>query len=160
MDKLDKVILDLLQKDSELTIQEIAKSVYLSTTPCWKRIKQLKNNGYINKTVSLVDRKRVGSNVTAMVFVTVNTHDQQKIKIFAETILEIPEVIECYRMSGEIDYLLKVVVSDIDSYDTFYKNLIEKVQFLKVTSHFAIEEIKSTTEIPLSQLEKLSKKTN
>ncbi|HIL44738.1 MAG TPA: Lrp/AsnC family transcriptional regulator, partial [Candidatus Thioglobus sp.] len=69
-------------------------------------------------------------------------------------------VIECYRMSGEIDYLLKVVVSDIESYDTFYKNLIAQVQFLKVTSHFAIEEIKSTTKIPLSQLEKLSKKAN
>ncbi len=93
-----------------------------------------------------------------MVFVTVNTHDQQKINIFAETILNIPEVIECYRMSGEIDYLLKVVVSDIESYDTFYKNLIEKVQFLKVTSNFAIEEIKSTTEIPLTKLEQLSKK--
>ena len=126
MDAIDIKLLELLQQNAELTIQELSAEVHLSTTPCWKRIKHLKNNGYINKTVSLVDRKRVGSNVTAMVFVTVNTHDQQKIKIFAETILEIPEVIECYRMSGEIDYLLKVVVSDIESYDTFYKNLIEK----------------------------------
>jgi Lrp/AsnC family transcriptional regulator len=160
MDAIDIKLLDLLQQNAELTIQELSTEVHLSTTPCWKRINQLKNNGYISKTVSLVDRKMVGSNVTVMVFVTVNTHDQQKIKIFAETVLEIPEVIECYRMSGEIDYLLKVVVSDIESYDTFYKNLIAQVQFLKVTSHFAIEEIKSTTKIPLSQLEKLSKKVN
>ena len=160
MDAIDIKLLDLLQQNAELTIQELSTEVHLSTTPCWKRINQLKNNGYISKTVSLVDRKMVGSNVTAMVFVTVNTHDQQKIKIFAKTVLEIPEVIECYRMSGEIDYLLKVVVSDIESYDTFYKNLIAQVQFLKVTSHFAIEEIKSTTKIPLSQLEKLSKKAN
>ena len=113
---------------------------------------QLKNNGYINKTVSLVDRKRVGANVTAMVSIKVNNHNQERISIFSKTIQDIPEVIECYRMSGETDYLLKVVVSDIESYDAFYKNLIEKVQFLKVTSNFAIEEIKSTTEIPLTKL--------
>ena len=152
MDTIDIKLLELLQHNAELTIQELSKEVHLSTTPCWKRINQLKNNGYINKTVSLVDRKRVGANVTAMVSIKVNNHNQERISIFSKTIQNIPEVIECYRMSGEIDYLLKVVVSDIESYDTFYKNLIEKVQFLKVTSNFAIEEIKSTTEIPLTKL--------
>ena len=158
MDAIDIKLLELLQKNAELTIQELSKKVHLSTTPCWKRINQLKSNGYINKTVSLVDRKRVGVKVTAMVSIKVNNHNQERISIFAKTIQDIPEVIECYRMSGETDYLLKVVVSDIESYDIFYKNLIEKVQFLKVTSNFAIEEIKSTTEIPLTKLEQLSKK--
>jgi Lrp/AsnC family transcriptional regulator len=158
MDAIDIKLLELLQRNAELTIQELSKEVHLSTTPCWKRINQLKNNGYINKTVSLVDRKRVGAKVTAMVSIKVNNHNQERISIFAKTIQDIPEVIECYRMSGETDYLLKVVVSDIESYDIFYKNLIEKVQFLKVTSNFAIEEIKSTTEIPLTKLEQLSKK--
>jgi Lrp/AsnC family transcriptional regulator len=158
MDTIDIKLLELLQHNAELTIQELSKEVHLSTTPCWKRINQLKNNGYINKTVSLVDRKRVGANVTAMVSIKVNNHNQERISIFSKTIQDIPEVIECYRMSGETDYLLKVVVSDIESYDAFYKNLIEKVQFLKVTSNFAIEEIKSTTEIPLTKLEQLSKK--
>ncbi len=158
MDAIDIKLLELLQHNAELTIQELSKEVHLSTTPCWKRINQLKSNGYINKTVSLVDRKRVGANVTAMVSIKVNNHNQERISVFAKTIQHIPEVIECYRMSGETDYLLKVVVSDIESYDTFYKNLIEKVQFLKVTSNFAIEEIKSTTEIPLTKLEQLSKK--
>jgi len=153
MDTIDIKLLELLQHSAELTIQELSKEVHLSTTPCWKRINQLKNNGYINKTVSLVDRKRVGANVTAMVSIKVNNHNQERISIFSKTIQDIPEVIECYRMSGETDYLLKVVVSDIESYDAFYKNLIEKVQFLKVTSNFAIEEIKSTTEIPLTKLE-------
>ncbi|MBC8513809.1 MAG: Lrp/AsnC family transcriptional regulator [Candidatus Thioglobus sp.] len=153
MDTIDIKLLELLQHNAELTIQELSKEVHLSTTPCWKRINQLKNNGYINKTVSLVDRKRVGANVTAMVSIKVNNHNQERISIFSKTIQDIPEVIECYRMSGETDYLLKVVVSDIESYDAFYKNLIEKVQFLKVTSNFAIEEIKSTTEIPLTKLE-------
>jgi len=158
MDAIDIKLLELLQHNAELTIQELSKEVHLSTTPCWKRINQLKSNGYINKTVSLVDRKRVGANVTAMVSIKVNNHNQERISIFAKTIQDIPEVIECYRMSGETDYLLKVVVSDIESYDAFYKNLIEKVHFLKVTSNFAIEEIKSTTEIPLTKLEQLSKK--
>ena len=152
MDTIDIKLLELLQHNAELTIQELSKEVHLSTTPCWKRINQLKNNGYINKTVSLVDRKRVGANVTAMVSIKVNNHNQERISIFSKTIQDIPEVIECYRMSGETDYLLKVVVSDIESYDAFYKNLIEKVKFLKVTSNFAIEEIKSTTEIPLTKL--------
>jgi Lrp/AsnC family transcriptional regulator len=88
-----------------------------------------------------------------MVAVTVTNHNQERISVFADTVKEIPEVIECYRMSGETDYLLKVVVSDIESYDNFYKNLIEKVKFLKVTSNFAIEEIKSTTEIPINTMD-------
>ena len=153
MDAIDIKLLKLLQHNAELTIQELSSKVHLSTTPCWKRINQLKSNGYINKTVALVNRKRVGSNVTAMVGVTVTNHNQERISVFADIVKEIPEVIECYRMSGETDYLLKVVVSDIESYDNFYKNLIEKVKFLKVTSNFAIEEIKSTTEIPINTLD-------
>ena len=117
MDAIDFKLLELLQHNAEMTIQELSAEVHLSTTPCWKRINQLKNLGYISKTVSLVDRKKIGLNVTTMVFVTLSTHDQEKIKIFDETIKQIPEVVECYRMSGEIDYLLKVVLSDIESYD-------------------------------------------
>ena len=83
MDAIDKKLLDLLQNNAEMTVQELSKEVHLSTTPCWKRINQLKKLGYINKTVALIDRKRIGLNVTAIVFVTVNTHDQEKISIFA-----------------------------------------------------------------------------
>ena len=122
MDAIDIKLLKLLQHNAELTIQELSAEVHLSTTPWWKRINQLKSNGYISKTVALVDRKRVNSNVTAMVAVTVTNHNQERIKLFSKIIKEIPEVIECYRMSGETDYLLKVVVSDIESYDIFYKN--------------------------------------
>mgnify|MGYP006101483447 FL=1 len=155
MDAIDIKLLNLLQNNAELTIQELSSEVHLSTTPCWKRINQLKDNGYISKTVALVNRKRVNSNVTAMVSIRVTDHNQERIQHLSKVIKEIPEVIECYRMSGETDYLLKVVVSDIESYDIFYKNLIEQVQFLKVTSNFAIEEIKSTTEIPLTKMEQL-----
>ncbi|MEC7596130.1 MAG: Lrp/AsnC family transcriptional regulator [Pseudomonadota bacterium] len=152
MDAIDIKLLKLLQNNAELTVQELSSEVHLSTTPCWKRINQLKDNGYISKTVAIVDRKKVNSNVTAMVSVRVTDHNQERIHHFSKVIKEIPEVIECYRMSGETDYLLKVVVSDIESYDIFYKNLIENVRSLKVTSNFAIEEIKSTTEIPLNSL--------
>ena len=114
MDATDVKLLELLQHNAEMTIQQLSAEVHLSTTPCWKRINQLKKLGYINKTVSLVDRKKIGLNVTTMVFVTLNTHNQEKIRIFNETIQQIPEVVECYRMSGEIDYLLKVVLSDIE----------------------------------------------
>ena len=158
MDAIDIKLLKLLQNNAELTVQELSSEVHLSTTPCWKRINQLKNNGYISKTVAIVDRKKVNSNVTAMVSVRVTDHNQERIQHFSKVIKEIPEVIECYRMSGETDYLLKVVVSDIESYDIFYKNLIENVRSLKVTSNFAIEEIKSTTEIPLNNLKKLVQK--
>ena len=158
MDAIDIKLLKLLQNNAELTVQELSSEVHLSTTPCWKRINQLKDNGYISKTVAIVDRKKVNSNVTAMVSVRVTDHNQERIQHFSKVIKEIPEVIECYRMSGETDYLLKVVVSDIESYDIFYKNLIENVRSLKVTSNFAIEEIKSTTEIPLNNLKKLVKK--
>ena len=158
MDAIDIKLLKLLQNNAELTVQELSSEVHLSTTPCWKRINQLKDNGYISKTVAIVDRKKVNSNVTAMVSVRVTDHNQERIQHFSKVIKEIPEVIECYRMSGETDYLLKVVVSDIESYDIFYKNLIENVRSLKVTSNFAIEEIKSTTEIPLNSLIKTSKK--
>jgi len=86
MDAIDVKLLELLQHNAEMTIQQLSAEVHLSTTPCWKRIKQLKNLGYISKTVSLVDRKKIGLNVTTMVFVTLNTHDQEKIRIFDETI--------------------------------------------------------------------------
>ena len=153
MDATDVKLLELLQYNAEMTIQQLSAEVHLSTTPCWKRINQLKKLGYISKKVSLVDSKRIGLKVSTMVFVTLNTHDQEKIRIFDETIQQIPEVVECYRMSGEIDYLLKLVLRDIEGYDSFYKRLIDKVQFVKVTSHFAIEEIKHTTEIPLGLIQ-------
>ena len=158
MDAIDIKLLKLLQNNAELTVQELSSEVHLSTTPCWKRINQLKDNGYISKTVAIVDRKKVNSNVTAMVAVRVTDHNIERIQHLSKVIKKIPEVIECYRMSGETDYLLKVVVSDMESYDIFYKNLIENVRSLKVTSNFAIEEIKSTTEIPLNNLKKLVKK--
>lgn len=149
MDSIDIKLLHLIQEDANITIQQLAEKVHLSTTPCWKRINQLEKFGFIDKTVSIINRKNVGLDVTAIVFITIDNHNQEKINIFAETIKKFPEILECYRMSGEIDYLLKVIVKDINHYDNFYKKLIEKINFIKVTSHFAIEEVKFTTALPL-----------
>ncbi len=150
MDKTDIQILDLLQKNAELTVQDISKMVYLSTTPCWKRINKLKNTGYIQKTVALLDPKKVNLNTTAFVFITMNSHDQEKLALFSKVIEKMPEITECHRMSGTIDYLLKVIIRDIEGYDSFYKKLIKEIQFLKITSNFTIEKIKHTSELPIS----------
>lgn len=149
MDKVDRQILALLQNNAELTVQDISKSVHLSTTPCWKRIDRLKNAGYIQKTVAILDPKKVGLRATAFVFITMEDHNQEKLSLFARVVSNMPEVVECHRMSGSIDYLLKVIVCDIEGYDNFYQRLINKAQFLKVTSNFVIENIKCTSEIPL-----------
>ena len=150
MDKIDRIILDLLQKNSDLTIQEISKSVHLSGTPCWHRIKRLREQGYIQKTVAIIDPKKVQLNTTVFVFVVIESHDQEKLELFSRTISGMPEIVECHRLSGSVDYLLKIVIKDIEGYDLFYKKLINKVSFLKVTSNFVIEKMKQTTEIPIN----------
>ncbi len=149
MDKTDRAILDLLQKNSDLTIQEISKSVYLSTTPCWKRINKLKMGGFIQKTVVILNTKKIHLNTTVFVFITIENHDQKKLALFSKTVEKIPEIVECHRMSGTIDYLLKIVTKDIESYDLFYKKLINRLPFLKVTSNFVLEKIKQTSEVPI-----------
>ncbi|HAY40799.1 MAG TPA: ArsR family transcriptional regulator, partial [Gammaproteobacteria bacterium] len=132
------------------TIQEISKSVYLSTTPCWQRIKRLKERGFIQKTVAILDPKMAELNTTVFVFVTIENHDKDKLELFSRVVSMMPEIVECHRLSGSIDYLLKVIIKDIEGYDLFYKGLITKVSFLNVTSNFVIERMKQTTEIPIN----------
>lgn len=149
MDKVDKAILNLLQKNADLTIQDISQSVYLSTTPCWKRINKLKIGGFIQKTVAILDPKKAQLNTTVFVFVTIGNHDQEKLALFSKTVGRMSEIVECHRISGAIDYLLKIITKDIESYDAFYKKLINEAPFLKVTSNFVLEKIKQTSEIPI-----------
>ena len=149
MDDIDRQILGLLQKDATLSTAEIAEAVGLSTTPCWRRIQILEQEGYITGRVALVDRNKV--NVPLDVFVTVKTseHNYDWLERFAETVGDFPEVVELYRMSGDIDYLMRVVVPDMAAYDKFYKGLIERVKLSDVSSSFAMERIKYTTALPL-----------
>ncbi len=152
MDRLDKKILKLLQEDTTIAVADIAKKVGLSTTPCWRRIQKLEEEGVIRKRVALLDPAAINARVTVFVSIRTNTHSVEWLKRFSEVIAEFPEVVEFYRMSGEVDYLLRVVVPDIAAFDEFYKRLIAKIEIRDVSSAFAMEQIKYTTEMPLDYM--------
>jgi Lrp/AsnC family transcriptional regulator len=150
MDATDKKILDLLQADAGLTVKQIAEQVALSATPCWKRIQKLEEQGFIRARVALLDPKKVNASVTVFVAIKTDQHSREWIERFNKAVTELPEVMEIYRMSGEIDYLLRVAVSSIEAYDQFYKKLIDRIELSNVTSSFAMEQIKYTTALPIS----------
>lgn len=152
MDRLDKKILKLLQEDTTIAVADIAKKVGLSTTPCWRRIQKLEEEGVIRKRVALLDSEAINARVTVFVSIRTNTHSVEWLKRFSEVIAEFSEVVEFYRMSGEVDYLLRVVVPDIAAFDDFYKRLIAKIEIRDVSSAFAMEQIKYTTEMPLDYM--------
>ena len=169
LDSFDRKILDCLQDDADMPLAEIAAKVGLSTTPCWRRINRLQadgiirarvalldrkalNAGVIRARVALLDRKALNAGVTVFVAVRTAQHTAQWLSRFAKAIASFPEVMDCYRMSGEIDYLIRLALPDIDAYDAFYKRLIARIELSDVTSMFAMEEIKSTTRLPLSYL--------
>ncbi len=152
MDAIDKNILSSLQSDSSVPLARIASQVGLSQTPCWRRIQKLEEAGIIRRRVALLDGVKVNAGVTVFVSVRTNEHTKSWLESFDKAVAEMPEVMEAYRMSGDVDYLLRVVVPDIDAYDAFYKTLIEKVPLADVSSTFAMEQMKYTTALPLSYL--------
>jgi Lrp/AsnC family transcriptional regulator len=150
MDAIDRKILTVLQEDCSLSVAEIGARVGLSSTPCWKRIQRLEADGVILKRVALVEQDQLGLGVTVFVSIETGDHSQAWLTRFAEAVQAMPEVMEFYRMAGDIDYMLRVVVADIASYDAFYKRLIANVPLKNVTSRFAMEKIKSTTALPIA----------
>ena len=149
MDRLDRKILRLLQEDSTLAVADLAKKVGLSTTPCWRRIQKMEEDGVIRRRVALLDPVKVNTKVTVFVSIRTSVHSTEWLKRFSEVVVDFPEVVEFYRMSGEVDYLLRVVVPDIAAYDAFYKKLIGKIALTDVSSSFAMGQIKYTTALPL-----------
>ena len=149
LDRMDRKILDILQRDCTLPVAEIGKQIGLSTTPCWRRIQKLEESGVIERRVAVLDPKKVNVGVTVFVSITTSRHTQEWLERFHDALKDLPEVVEFYRMSGEVDYLLRVVVPSIDAYDSFYKKLIATVPLKNVTSRFAMERVKSTTAYPL-----------
>ena len=149
LDEMDVKILRILQEDCTRPVAEIGKAVGLSTTPCWRRIQKLEEAGIIRRRVALLDPKKVNAGVTVFVSISTNQHSLAWLERFHAVIIDFPEVVEFYRMSGQVDYLLRVVVPDIDAYDAFYKRLIAKIQLANVSSAFAMEQIKFTTALPL-----------
>ena len=150
IDRIDRKILQVLQEDCTVPVAEIGRRVGLSTTPCWRRIQKLEEDGIIQRRVAVLDPRQINTRVTAFVSITTATHSDDWLKRFAEIVAQMPEVVEFYRMSGDVDYLLRVVVPDIAAYDAFYKRLIAKIEIGDVSSSFAMEQIKYTTELPLS----------
>jgi Lrp/AsnC family transcriptional regulator len=149
MDVTDRKILTLLQGDASLSVAEIGSRVGLSSTPCWKRIQRLEADGVIQRRVALVDQDKIGLGITVFVSIETGDHSQDWLSTFADMVGAMPEVMEFYRMAGDVDYMLRVVVPDIQGYDTFYKKLIGSVALKNVTSRFAMEKIKSTTALPI-----------
>ncbi len=158
MDRLDRKILRLLQEDATLAVADVAKKVGLSTTPCWRRIQKLEEEGVIRARVAVLDPAKINAAVTVFVAIKTNSHNIEWLKRFSEVISELPEVVEFYRMAGEIDYLLRVVVPDIAAFDEFYKRLISRIEIRDVSSSFAMEQIKYTTELPLDYM--IAEKSN
>ncbi len=149
LDEMDIKILNVLQQDATRPVAEIGKEVGLSTTPCWRRIQKLEEAGVIQRRIALLDPAQINVGVTVFVSIKTDKHAHDWLERFHAAVVDFPEVVEFYRMSGEVDYLLRVVVPDIAAYDRFYKQLISRIEIAKVSSAFAMEQIKFTTALPL-----------
>lgn len=149
MDEIDRRILKVLQERADLPVAEVAEKVGLSASPCWRRIQKLEAEGVIERRVALLDPEKMNVGVTVFVAIRTSQHDEKWLRDFAERVTRIPEVVELYRMSGEIDYMMRVVVPDIKAYDAVYKRLIAAVPLFDVSSSFAMETLKYTTALPV-----------
>jgi len=150
LDKYDKMILSILQEDADSSLNDIAEKVSLTKNPCWRRIQKLQESGYIRKKVALLNAQKINLGVTVFVNITTNQHTVEWFDKFSEAVNDIPEIIEFYRMSGNVDYILKIMIPSIQEYDSVYKKLIKKVDIYKVESYFAMEEIKNNSALPLA----------
>ena len=149
LDLIDRKIVAELMRDATLPVAQIASRVGLSQTPCWKRIQKLEATGVIARRVAILSPEAVGLGLTVYVSIVVGEHSEAWLENFTHQINEIPEVVELYRMAGDIDYMLRVAVPDMQAYDTFYKKLIDTMPLKNVTSRFSMERVKSTTAYPI-----------
>jgi Lrp/AsnC family transcriptional regulator len=149
MDATDLKILAILQEDASLPVAEVAKRVNLSQTPCWRRIQRLEESGVIARRVALADPETIGFGLSVFVEIETGDHSAAWLERFAAAIVGMPEVMEVYRMAGDVDYLLRIAVSSMGDYDTFYRKLIAAVPLKNVTSRFAMERVKFTTAYPV-----------
>ena len=149
IDKIDRAILQVLQKDASLSVDEVSAAVNLSRNACWRRIKALEDRGVIKGRVALIDAASVGVPLTAMVLIRTNKHDEMWMKDFQSALRVFPEVVGAYRMTGDLDYVLRVRVADVPAYDAFYKRLTARISVSDISASFVMEEIKETTAVPL-----------
>ena len=152
MDAIDRKILMILQENASVALADLSKAVGLSPTPCWKRVQKLDKTAVITGRVTILDPKKVGLGLTVFVSIETDDHSQPWLAKFAAAVSAMPEVLDIYRMAGDVDYLLRVVVPDTAAYDAFYQRLIAAAPLKKVTSRFAMERVKSTTVLPIPAL--------
>lgn len=145
LDRIDRKILAALQERADISLGDLSERVGLSQTPCWKRIQKLEAAGVILRRVAILSPEKIGLGLTVFVSVETADHSATWLKRFAEGVTAMPEVMELYRMAGDVDYMLRVVVEDMAAYDGFYKRLIETFPLKNVSSRFAMERVKSTT---------------
>ena len=149
LNEVDRRILAIVQEDASLPVAEIAARVNLSPTPVWRRIQRLQAAGIITRQVALLDPLKVGHDITVFVEVQTEDHSADWLERFASAVADMPEVMEVYRMAGDIDYLLRVSVPTMTAFDAFYRQLIARLPLRNVTSRFAMERVKHTTAYPL-----------
>ncbi len=149
LDKFDRRILTLLQQDASLPVAELAEKVGLSPSPCWRRVQKLEAEGYIRARVALLDAKKMNLGVTVFAAIRTNQHSVKWLDAFSKAVVGIPEIVEVYRTSGQIDYMLRILVPDIEAYDRVYRKLISAIELYDVSTTFAMEVLKSTTVLPV-----------
>ena len=153
LDKTDERLLEILQRNATITMQELGSMVGLSHTPCWRRVRRLEEKGYISKRVTLLDPEKLELNVNVFVFVTLSRHQSNALTRFENAVKDIPEIVECYSVSGQADFLLRVIVHDVSAYDLLLKRtLIHLPEIGNLNSTIALQQVKYTTELPLESL--------
>jgi Lrp/AsnC family transcriptional regulator len=152
LDVIDRKILDILQADASVSISTIAEMVGMSTAPCWRRIKRLEEDGVITRRVALLSRRKTNVPMTVFVSVKAPRHAVEWLEKFRRLIVGIPEIVEAWRLTGEADYQLRIVVPDIETYDLVYQRMISRVEFSNISSAIAMEEMKYTTAIPTNYI--------
>lgn len=149
LDNIDRKLLGLLQRDASLSVDALADSVHLSRNACWRRVKRLESDGFIQKRVAIIDPVAVGLSLQVYVLIKTNDHSAMWLKRFRQTVRQMPEIISAQRMTGDLDYVLRVRVADVPAYDRFYQRLIDKVPIADVSASFVMEDVKDTTALPI-----------
>jgi len=152
VDKLDRKILALLQANNDLTAEEVGEKIGLSKAPCWRRIQRLRDSGVIIKGVALLDAGKLNVKTSVFVMIRTSLHTTEWLTRFSKALQQLPEITEIHRLSGDVDYLIRVVVPDISAYDAVYKKMISAVEMSDVSASFVLETIKSTTALPLDYM--------
>ena len=149
IDEIDRKLLTLLQEDASLSVDALADRVHLSRNACWRRVKRLEADEIIQKRVAIIDPVAVGLGLQVFVLIRTNDHSAEWLKAFRSAVHQMPEIIGAQRMTGDLDYVLRVRVADVPAYDRFYQRLIEKVQIADVSASFVMEDVKETTALPV-----------